>query len=92
MYTMIGYSLIVCILSLIVVMLIYLLWNKTASLPVLTLEKKKELPEVVVFLLDELSQARSMNEYNTAMEQLRIILDNTYISNDDLIKLKLNLV
>jgi len=87
-----SYTFIVGILSLIIIMLVHILWYRNSVVPVFTSpEKKKELPEVVAFLLDELSQARNTNEYNTALEQLKIILDNTYISNDDLIKIKLNL-
>jgi len=88
-------TLVVGVLCLIVIVLVYILWtNPVDSIPasvMTSLSKKKELPEVVAFLLDELSQARNSSEYSVALEQLRIVMDNTYISDDELIKLKLNL-
>lgn len=85
-------TLVVGVLCLIVIVLLYILWtNPVEAIPASVMSKKKELPEVVAFLLDELSQARNSSEYSVALEQLRIVMDNTYISDDELIKLKLNL-
>lgn len=85
-------TLVVGVLCLIVIALVYILWtNPVDVIPASVMSKKKELPEVVAFLLDELSQARNSSEYSVALEQLRIVMDNTYISDDELIKLKLNL-
>lgn len=79
-------AIVLCIIILVLVYVLYITrGRKTIKIPV---EKKKDLPEAVSFLLDEMNSSSAVN-YQDLKDQLDIILQNTYIFDENVIGLKL---
>lgn len=79
---------IVCFLICLIIWLIYLIYSRSLEKPELPV-KKKELPEVIAFLVDEIENTGDSASLSNYLEQLNIIMDNSYIYDESLLALKL---
>lgn len=79
---------IVCFLICLIIWLIYLIYSRSLEKPELHV-KKKELPEVIAFLVDEIENTGDSASLSNYLEQLNIIMDNSYIYDESLLALKL---